>query len=116
MEIERFLIYLLVSLNLFFCLIVVTWNIYYYFFIVDHVERWTKIFYSCVGFSWFIRFVLFFFDVHPFGINEVNSAILILLTFTLLSMALASMIRVLKVNSWREIRNNIRNLFTASET
>lgn len=92
-EFSNLSICLLFVLNTLMSLIIIIWDLYYYFK-TDEAERWTKLLYSVVGFFWFIRCLLFFFDVKPFGFEDVNLAILTLITFTLLSMAVASIIRV----------------------
>jgi hypothetical protein len=108
--IEDALIYALVTLNMAFCVLMIVWNLYYYFRIIDHTERWTKIFYSFIGLMWLVRFALFYLNVYPFGLSQSNPILLIMITFTLLALALASIIRVLKLRGLHDIYIDIRRL------
>lgn len=90
---DDILVVSLVSLNLVLSFIIVIWDLYYYFKISEP-ERWTKLLYALVGFFWIIRYTLFFLDKEPFNLLSINRPVLVLTTFTLLSLAVASIIRV----------------------
>jgi len=70
-------------------------------------ERWTKLLYAVVGFLWFIRYALFIFNIPPFGIKDVNPTLLVMITFTLLSLAIASIVRVQKLTEKDEFKHDI---------
>jgi len=73
-------------LNLVLSLIIIVWDLYFYFK-MDEKERWTKIFYAVVGLAWFIRCILYLLDVRNFSSETVNAPLVVLVTFTLLALA-----------------------------
>ena len=88
-----FLIDFVAIFNMFLSVIIILWNLYFYIK-VPEIERWTKLLYVFVGLSWFIRYIFYFCNLYPFGGEHINPIMLIILTFTLVSLAVGSIIRV----------------------
>lgn len=82
-----------VIFGIFLCLLIITWDLYFYFK-VNETEKWAKIIYVGVGIGWLIRFILYFFNYDSLGIDKVNPPLLMLAIFTLLGFAVGAIIRV----------------------
>lgn len=100
------LIDVVILFNLVLCIIIIVWDIYFYYK-VPETERWTKILYTSVGAFWFIRYVLYFLDVPPFGPEHNIPVLTSLVTFTLLSLAVASIIRVQRIISLEDMKDDL---------
>lgn len=109
LEVADGLIYGLVTFNILLCLIIILWDVYFYFK-VDEKEKWAKILYIFTAFGWLLRSVLFFFNYDGLGISTINPPLLMLSTFTLLSLALGSIIRVQRITGIQSLRNDIKKL------
>lgn len=99
---------LMVILNIGLCIIIIVWDIYFYYRVPES-ERWTKILYTSVGILWLIRYVLYFLNIKPFGYTQSNPFLLILVTVTLLSLAVASIVRVHRLITVEDMKNDITN-------
>jgi hypothetical protein len=110
MIILEWAIYLDVILNLILSLIVIFWDLYFYFK-VDEKEKWTKILYICVGIFWFVRYALFLFDVDKFSRTDNFNPVLVLgLTLTLLALSIGSIVRMQKIGGKDLIKRDIKTL------
>jgi uncharacterized membrane protein len=103
-----------VILNLVLSLIIIVWDLYFYFK-MDEREKWTKLLYAFVGACWFVRYLLYLLDVENFSKINVNAPLVLLLTFTLLSLALGSIIRVQKIVGFDEIKTDVKNLINRTK-
>jgi len=92
------LIFLLVIFNMILSLIIVIWNLYFFINIKEN-ESWTKILYTTVGIGWLIRYILYFSHYRDFCV--INPPVLILVTLTLLSIAVGSIVRVQRIIPFR---------------
>lgn len=96
-----------IILNLILSIIIIVEDLYYYFK-KKEPTGWSKILYAAVGFGWLVRTLLFFAGIDPFGPENINPYILILTTFTLLSMAVGANIRVKRDIGEYELHNDLR--------
>jgi len=96
-------------LNLVLALIIVVWDLYFYFK-MDEKEKWTKAFYALVGMGWIVRCVLYLLNVNNFSSENVNAPLVVLVTFTLLALAVGSIIRVQKIVGFEGIKTDVKNL------
>lgn len=103
------LILLNILVNVTLCLIIITWDTYFYFK-VNETEKWAKILYIFVATLWLVRYVLFFLDYKTFGEENVEPHLLMLVTLTLLSLAIGSVIRVQRICGFQGLKNDILNL------
>ena len=108
------LVTVLIFLNVFLSIIIIIWNLYAYQRIQE-TERWTKLLYTFTGVVWFIRYNLYLFDMYPFDKENVNPYILIIMTYTLLSLAVGSIIRVGRLFTKKEILNDLREWMCGRE-
>lgn len=82
--------------NTILCVIIVLWDTYFYFK-VNETERWAKLLYIFVGVVWLIRYILFFLDYDGYGKANANPVLLMVVSITLLALAVGSIIRVQKL-------------------
>lgn len=87
------LIEVVVFLNLILAFMVFVEDLYFYFKVKEDTG-WSKILYAGVGLAWVIRYILYYIQLHPFDRGDVNVPVLILSTFTLLSMTVGANIRI----------------------
>ena len=105
---NSFLINFIASFNIILSLIIIIWNLYFYLRVMES-ERWTKLFYVFIGFLWLLRFIFYFLDLKFFGGAHINSVILIFLTFTLVSLAVGSIVRVRRIFTTDDMIDDIIN-------
>ena len=103
-----FLINFIAIFNIILSLIIIIWNFYFYVKVPES-ERWTKLFYVFIGFIWLIRFIFYFLDLEFFGGAYINPIMLIFLTFTLVSLAVGSIVRVGRLFTVKDIIADIAN-------
>lgn len=103
------LVEMVVLLNLFLSIIIIVNDLYFYFK-VKEPTGWSKLLYAAVGFFWFVRYILFYLQFHPFDFNDINPSILILTTFTLLSLAVGSNIRIQRDIGIKNMLNDLRGI------
>ena len=96
-----------IILNLVLSLIIIIWDLYFYFK-MDEKEKWTKILYVLVGIGWFMRYVLYLMDFKPF--TSYNPYLIALVTFTLVSLAVGSIIRVQRLVGFDEMKDDAHTL------
>jgi hypothetical protein len=111
MSIEEFFITLNVVLNLILSAIIIVWDLYFYFKMKER-ERWTKLLYAFVGMCWFVRYLLYLLDIERFSSENVNAPLVVLVSLTLLSLALGSIIRVQKIVGFGGIKTDVKSLIT----
>ena len=88
---------IIIITNVILALLIVIEDIYFYYKIKEDT-RWSKLLYAGVGFAWSIYFL----DYSLFNREPVSLPVLILITFTLLSLTVGANIRVK-----REIGTNV---------
>ena len=107
---EIFVINLVVFLCLVFSVLILVEDLYFYFKI-DEDSRWSKLLYAAVGFSWTIRFILYYLRIEPFDKASSNPTLLIFLTFTLLSMVVGANIRIQREIGIKGIVEDLKRVY-----
>lgn len=105
---EVFVIFNII-LNLILSLIIIVWDLYFYFK-MNEKEKWTKILYMLVGLIWFIRYSLFLLDIEPFSTEKFNPILVWMVSFTLLALAIGSIIRVQRIVGFAGMKTDVKRL------